>query len=179
MLAKSGVGESVLRKGYQEQSGRLRVTTELKGAVQLPRLEEDAYVHLYPLLPYQVDLLIAVVSGLRRQATGPQSMGGANRTIIKLAQQLLIHPKVGLAEAAIGRLVTLDSVYELLSTNVSTEIQGEIDEIERQINHPYGGPSRKGSCTPAVRGGGVHDGGELGRRAAPRNRCGRGVGGYP
>ena len=94
-------------------------------------------MHLYPLLPYQVDLLIDVVSGLRRQATGPQAMGGANRTIIKLAQQLLIHPKVGLAEGAIGRLVTLDSVYELLSTNVSTEIQGEIDEIERQIDHPY------------------------------------------
>ena len=137
VLAKSGAGESVLRKGYQEQSGRLQVTTEVKGAVQLPRLEEDAYVHLYPLLPYQVDLLIDVVSGLRRQATGPQAMGGANRTIIKLAQQLLIHPKVGLAEAAIGRLVTLDSVYELLSTNVSTEIQGEIDEIERQIDPPY------------------------------------------
>ena len=137
VLAKSGAGESVLRNGYQEQSGRLQVTTELKGAVQLPRLEEDAYVHLYPLLPYQVDLLIDVVSGLRRQATGPQAMGGANRTIIKLAQQLLIHPKVGLAEGAIGKLVTLDSVYELLSTNVSTEIQGEIDEIERQIDHPY------------------------------------------
>ena len=42
-----------------------------------------------------------------------------------------------MAEAAIGRLVTLDSVYELLSTNVSTEIQGEIDEIERQIDHAY------------------------------------------
>ena len=90
-----------------------------------------------PLMPYQVDLLIDVVSGLRRQASGPQAMGGANRTIIKLAQQLLIHPKVGLAESAIGRLVTFDSVYELLSTNVSTEIQGEIDEIERQIDHPY------------------------------------------
>lgn len=137
VLAKSAAGESVLRRGYQEQSGQLQVATELKGTVQLPRLEEDAYVHLYPLLPYQVDLLIDVVSGLRRQATGPQAMGGANRTIIKLAQQLLIHPKVGLAEAAIGRLVTFDSVYELLSTNVSTEIQGEIDEIERQIDHPY------------------------------------------
>jgi hypothetical protein len=137
VLAKGAAGEAVLRKGYQEQSGRLQVATELKGTVQLPRLEEDAYVQLYPLLPYQVDLLIDVVSGLRRQASGPQAMGGANRTIIKLAQQLLIHPKVGLGEAAVGRLVTFDNVYELLSTNVSTEIQGEIDEIERQVDHPY------------------------------------------
>ena len=143
VLAKSADGESVLRKGYQEYSGRLQVASELSGTVQLPRLEEDAYVRLYPLLPYQVDLLIDVVSGLRRQSTGPQVMGGANRTIIKLAQQLLIHPKVGLAETAVGRLVTFDSVYELLSTNVSTEIQGEIDEIERQIDHPYAAPAAR------------------------------------
>ena len=76
VLAKSSAGESVLREGYQDQSGRLRVATELRGTVQLPRLEEDAYVHLYPLLPYQVDLLIDVVSGLRRQSTGPQGYGG-------------------------------------------------------------------------------------------------------
>ena len=138
VLAKSAAGESVLRRDYEQHSGRLQVTTELEGVVQLPRLEEDAYVHLYPLVPYQVDLLIDVVSGLRRQASGPQAMGGANRTIIKLAQQLLIHPKVGLSEAAVGRLVTFDSVYELLSTNVSTDIQSEIDEIGRQIDHPYG-----------------------------------------
>ena len=58
------------------------------------------FVDLYPLLPYQIDLIIQVVSGLRTQGGASKHVGGANRTIIKLAQQLLIHPDVDLAERA-------------------------------------------------------------------------------
>lgn len=137
ILAKNAVAELLLRDLYQRHRGVLQSTAAVTGAVQLPTLEEDAFVRLYPVLPYQVDLLIDVVSGLRRQAGGPQTMGGANRTIIKLAQQLLIHEKAGLADAPIGRLVTFDNVYDLISTNISSEIEQEIDEIERQIEHPY------------------------------------------
>jgi hypothetical protein len=143
VLSKKAQAEQALRQLYQKHSGQLRSATKVAGAVELPQLEEDSFVRLYPLLPYQVDLLIDVVSGLRRQGGGPSTMGGANRTIIKLAQQLLVHPKVGLAEEQIGRVVTLNSVYDLISTNVSTEMQQEIDEVERQIEHPFAGPVAK------------------------------------
>lgn len=131
VLSKNGRADAALRTLFQEHSGRLRHLTQVTSTVDLPALEEDSFVHLYPLLPYQVDLLIAIVSGLRRQATGPQSMGGANRTIIKLAQQLLIHEKVGIASQSIGTLVTLDSVFDLLTTSISTEIHQEIEDIKR------------------------------------------------
>ena len=49
-------------------------------SVQLPELDEDAFVSLYPLLPYQVDLLIDIVSGLRKQGGASATFGGANRT---------------------------------------------------------------------------------------------------
>ncbi len=133
VLSKKGVAEPELRSLYQKHKGQLGHATQVSGAVPLPMLEEDSFVSLYPLLPYQVDLVINVVSGLRRQVGGPQTMGGANRTIIKLAQQLLIHPRVGLADASVGRLVTLDSVYDLIATNIASEIQQEIDEIERTL----------------------------------------------
>jgi hypothetical protein len=143
VLSKNAAAEKALRSLYQEHSGKLRHCTNITGAVDLPALEEDSFVKLYPLLPYQIDLLISVVSGLRRQAGGPQTMGGANRTIIKLAQQLLIHEKVGLAGQPIGRLVTLDSVYELISTSISSEIHQEIDDIGRQVSHPFAVPVAK------------------------------------
>ncbi len=143
VLAKTAAAEAMLRRHFQEHRGKLAEATRVTGAVQLPPLEEDSFVQLYPLVPYQVDLLISVVSGLRRQGGGPQTMGGANRTIIKLAQQLLIHPKVGLADRPVGPLVTFDSVYELIVTNISSEIQQEIGEIERQVQHPYAGPVAK------------------------------------
>ena len=101
VLAKSAAAEKVLRELYSGphgHSGKLKTNTDIKASVSLPPLDEDSFVRLYPLLPYQVDLLIDVVSGLRRQGGGPQTMGGANRTIIKLAQQLLVHEKVGLAD---------------------------------------------------------------------------------
>lgn len=131
VLSKKGAADAYLRELYQQHSARLRHLTALSSTVELPKLEEDSFVQLYPLLPYQVDLLISIVSGLRRQASGPQTMGGANRTIIKLAQQLLIHEKVGVARKPIGTLVTLDSVYDLLTTNIATELHQEIDDIQR------------------------------------------------
>lgn len=143
VLSKSAEADVVLRKLYQDHSGRLRTSTEVKGEAALPGLTEDSFVNLYPLLPYQVDLLINVVSGLRRQSGGAQTMGGANRTIIKLAQQLLIHPKVGIKDEETGRLVTFDNVYDLIVTNISSEVQQEIDEISRQINHPLATPVAK------------------------------------
>lgn len=139
VLHKKASAESAIRGLYQRHSGVLSHATKIAGAIELPGLEEDAFVQLYPMLPYQVDLLIIVVSGLRQQVGGAQTMGGANRTIIKLAQQLLIHPRVGLAAQPVGRLVTFDSVYELLSNNIATETQQEVDEIERLIPHPFAG----------------------------------------
>jgi hypothetical protein len=143
VLAKSAAAESALRALYEASSGKLKTATNVSAAVQLPPLEEDAFIQLYPLLPYQVDLLINVVSGLRSQEGGPQTMGGANRTIIKLAQQLLIHDGVGLADKPLGALVTLDSVYDLISTNIASELQQEIDEIGRHVDHPFAAPVAK------------------------------------
>jgi hypothetical protein len=143
VLAKKADAEAELRALYQRQRGALAHSTKLSAAIELPGLDEDPFVHLYPMLPYQIDLLITVVSGLRLQAGGAQAMGGANRTIIKLAQQLLIHPRVGIASQPLGRLVTFDGVYELLSGNVATETQQEIDDIERHVRHPYAGKVAK------------------------------------
>ena len=52
-------------------------------------------MRLYPLVPYQVQLLIDAVSARRAQGGGSPMLGGSNRTIIKLAQQLVIDPITG------------------------------------------------------------------------------------
>jgi len=133
VLAKSAEAEKALRALYGSHSGKLKMATHVTATVTLPALDEDTFVRLYPLLPYQVDLLIDVISGLRRQGSGPQTMGGSNRTIVSQSQQLVIHPKVGLAKQPLGALVTFDSVYELIVTNIGTEIQREIEEIAQGL----------------------------------------------
>ena len=75
----------------------------LTADIRLPELTAERFVDLYPLLPYQVDFIIQVVSGLRTQGGASKHVGGANRTIIKLAQQLLINPAVNLADQPVGQ----------------------------------------------------------------------------
>ncbi len=73
-------------------------------------------------------------------------MGGANRTIIKLAQQLLIHPDVDLANQDVGALARIDQVYELVSGNIPSEIRGKIDRIKQEVDHPLAQPVAQAIC---------------------------------
>ena len=90
------------------------------------RADRDSFIDLYPLLPYQIDLIIQVVSGLRTQGGASKHVGGANRTIIKLAQQLLINPAVNLADQPTGSLARLDQVYDLVEGNIDSEVRAKI-----------------------------------------------------
>ena len=114
--------------------------------IQLPELETDAFVDLYPLLPYHIDLIIQVVSGLRTQGGASKHVGGANRTIIKLAQQLLIHPEVALDKRPVGTLATIDQIYDLVSGNIGSEIRGKIDSIASDVPHALAQPVAKVIC---------------------------------
>ena len=105
-----------------------------------------AFVDLYPLLPYQIDLIIQVVSGLRTQGGASRHVGGANRTIIKLAQQLLINPAVDLASAPLGALVRLDQVYDLVEGNIGSEVRAKIAAIAKELSHPLAQPVAKVIC---------------------------------
>lgn len=135
VLAKNAGAEKLLRDLYGLHIGKLKTSTGVQSSVQLPELREDAFVNLYPLLPYQVDLLIDIVSGLRRQGGVAATYGGANRTIIHMTQQLVIHDKLGVSGKSIGALITLDSVYDYMNgrNDIRTEIQQEIEEIGRGI----------------------------------------------
>jgi hypothetical protein len=133
ILAKTAAAESALRAILRPSQAQLAHSTKLAGSIHLPGVEEDPFVRLYPLLPYQIDLLMLIVSGLRSKGAAAQTMGGATRTIIKLAQQLIVDRVAGVARKPLGALITLDSVYDLLSTSIPSEIHQEMDEIERQL----------------------------------------------
>ena len=69
-----------------------------------------------------------------RRAYGGASVahGGSNRTIIKHAQQLVVHPRAGLGDAEVGALVTLDRSYDLLVEAIPTAWQTEIEQVAEQ-----------------------------------------------
>lgn len=146
VLAKTSEGAKRLRDLFANEQGRLATHTRVTADVQLPPLSPDSFAELYPLLPYQVNLIIDVVSGLRTQGGASRHVGGANRTIIKLAQQLLVHPEVALGEKEVGALATLDQIYDLVSGNIPTELRQKIQSIPGDVDHPLAPAVAKAVC---------------------------------
>jgi hypothetical protein len=56
-------------------------------------------------------------------------LGGSNRTIIKLAQQLIVDPSHGLGDNDVGSLITLDRAAQLLEEAIPTSWRHEIEQV--------------------------------------------------
>ncbi len=146
VLSKNAAAETALAKLFDEHRGRLTEHTRLTADIKLPELSRESFIDLYPLLPYQIDLIIQIVSGLRTQGGASKHVGGANRTIIKLAQQLLINPAVNLADGELGDLVRLDQVYDLVEGNIGSEVRAKISAISKELTHPLAQSVAKVIC---------------------------------
>lgn len=146
VLAKSSAGESALRSLFDANRARLSEQTRISADIKLPDLTAERFINLYPLLPYQIDLIIQIVSGLRTQGGASAHVGGANRTIIKIAQQLLINPATNIADRPLGTLATIDQIYDLVSGNISSEIRGKIQDIATKVSHPLAQKVAKAIC---------------------------------
>jgi hypothetical protein len=146
VLSKNAPAQAALGKLFDESRGSLIEHTRISADIRLPELNRENFIDLYPLLPYQIDLIIQIVSGLRTQGGASRHVGGANRTIIKLAQQLLINPAVDLASAPLGTLVRLDQIYDLVEGNIGSEVRGKIAAIAKELSHPLAQPVAKVIC---------------------------------
>jgi len=146
VLSKNAEAEKALRDLFDQNRGRLIANTQLTADIKLPDVSSDQFIALYPLLPYQINLIIDVVSGLRTQGGASKHVGGANRTIIKLAQQLLINPAVALGEETVGKLATIEHVYDLVKGNIDSEIRDKIDRIPGDVKHPLAQAVAKSIC---------------------------------
>jgi len=146
VLSKNAGAETTLGNRFDENRARLTENTRLTADIRLPELTREGFIDLYPLLPYHIDLVIQVVSGLRTQGGASKHVGGANRTIIKLAQQLLINPAVNLAEQEIGALARIDQIYDLVEGNIASEVRAKIAKIAKEVDHPLAQPVAKAIC---------------------------------
>lgn len=146
VLRKTSDAETLLGALFEESRARLTQNTRLSAEITLPEVDRQSFVDLYPLLPYQIDLIIQVVSGLRTQGGASRHVGGANRTIIKLAQQLLIHPNIKLADQEVGALARMDQVYDLVEGNISSDVRAKIASIPSRVKHPLAPAVAKAVC---------------------------------
>jgi hypothetical protein len=129
VLDKTDAGQRIVRELLATHRGQLNTYVRIESPTRAADLVEDEFVRLYPLVPYQVQLLIDAVSARRAQGGGSPMLGGSNRTIIKLAQQLVIDPGNGLGDEEVGALVTLDRACRLLEEALPTSWRHEMEQV--------------------------------------------------
>ena len=133
VLSKKPEAIPVLRDLYKKTQGQLQTHTQPDHSSKINfKFNEDDFVQFYPYLPHFVELSIDIVAGLRNQPGAPRQYGGSNRTIIKQAYEMLASKRTHLANAPIGTLVTLDRIYDLLSTSLPSERQKDMHDIEQK-----------------------------------------------
>ena len=135
VLSKNKAGAEALGKLYDANAGRIKECCTLERTARNLEITRKEFVRLYPYLPYQIELCIDIVAGLRLKRGAHRHIGGSNRTLIKQAQQMMINDRTRLAEAKIGALVTLDKVYELLEVGnlLPTEVSQEIGHVATRL----------------------------------------------
>jgi len=133
VLSKKTSALPVISKLFTEKESRLNQCCKLEKTKRDSKVTKDDFINLYPYLPQYIELSIDIMSGIRLLPGAHKFSGGSNRTIIKQAQQMLINPKVNLCECDLGMLVTIDKVYDLIDTNLSSEKKKDIEDIAKRF----------------------------------------------
>jgi len=132
VLDKTESGQALVRSRFAAHRAQLNTYVRLESPTRALDLSEDEFVRLYPLVHYQVQLLIDAVSARRAQGGGSPMLGGSNRTIIRLAQQLVIDPVNGLGDQEVGALVTIDRASRLLEEAIPTSWRHEVEQVSEK-----------------------------------------------
>jgi len=123
-----------IREMFEKAEGALKTHAALERTYRRQEFDADSFVEFHPYLPHQIDTLsIDIVSGIRLQPGADRTIGGATRTIIKQAYEMLVNQRTGLADEPLGTLVTLDKLYELLEPSLGTEVRKEVDEVDKRF----------------------------------------------
>jgi hypothetical protein len=146
VLGKTDHGRTELTRLYERVHGQLNTSLKLEWPGGRSTVAEGDFVEFYPYPPHFIDLSIDIMSGIRIQPGAPRHLGGSNRTIIKQAFEMLVSERTGLARAEVGRLVTMDLIFELVEGNLATEKQKDISDISAQ----FGAASMEARVAKAV-----------------------------
>ncbi len=134
VLAKKPECVADIQALFEKTEGALKTHAALERTHRRQEFEPGSFTDFHPYLPHHIDTLsIDVVSGIRRQPGADRTIGGATRTIIKQAYEMLVNDRTRLADQPIGTLVTLDKLFELLEGSLSAEIRKDVDDVGKKF----------------------------------------------
>ncbi|MBK8937968.1 MAG: BREX system P-loop protein BrxC [Polyangiaceae bacterium] len=118
LLKKQRPAESVLRELFEEHRADLR-----NYGYKPDSFSVDDFVEVYPLLPGYVELLLGITTGLRTRSTRVQGDSHAIRGLLQLLGDLFRHDHEKLTRMEVGRLITIDLVFDILASALDADLQ--------------------------------------------------------
>lgn len=146
VLSKTADGKAAVRKIHDDYANQLLANVTLDSSALGREFTGDEFVQFYPLLPYQIELFIRAVSAHRARGGAGPMFGGTNRTLIRLAQQLIINQQTDLGSHNVGDLATAAMAYDLLEGIIPDAWRFEIDHTTER----YGTDSLAPAVAKAV-----------------------------
>ena len=116
LLRKKKVLEADLQELFRKHRSDLALYA-FKG----DEISETDFVEVYPMLPGHVGLLLDITTGLRSQSTRTQGDSHAIRGLLQLLGDLFREKE--LARFEVGRLITLDLIYDVLHSALNADVQ--------------------------------------------------------
>jgi len=130
LLTKSAAGETELNGMFEQRGASLRTATRLSDAgVYEAELTKKTFVDLYPFLPAHFEILLQLLGRLAKK-TG----GLGLRSAIKVLQEVLVHPGLGLtplADAPVGELANTVTFYDSLRRDIQGSFPHVVEGVQR------------------------------------------------
>jgi len=122
LLKKAPAQEAELRQLFD----RHRSDLKLYGYACEAITEED-FLEVYPMLPGHIDLLMQITSNLRLHSARAKGDDQAIRGLLQLLGELFRTQALG--EEALGTLLTLDRIYEVLQSALDADTQNTLARL--------------------------------------------------
>jgi hypothetical protein len=119
LLKKTPEATALLRDRFQRHRNDLKLF-----AYECQNITEEDFVDVYPMLPGHIDLLLKITTALRVRSSRTQGDDQAIRGLLQLLGELFRSQK--LAEEPVGRLVTLDQIYEVQHSALDSDLQSSM-----------------------------------------------------
>ena len=134
ILKKKDEQVSNIQAFYHDHQGALAILSTLPGASRdLPDMIADRFAANTPFLPYHPPLIQAIFASVKSATATGFGINPEVRSMIGMAQGVLSNPANGFVQGKLGRIVSMDMVYDQIAVDLQPQDRREIEGLPARL----------------------------------------------